>query len=169
MQIVASCFLIKVILACARLNNACMWLQVIMRHGRWQFSTAMFQSYLMFFKIEGLLASGNWPGAAEKDFGMFFAPRFCVEVSPSLIACVFPWFETFRQAVAELGRDAQPSHLTLVKVIPYLATVLVQDSLELAASERYAEDPVHKYLRADEEFRSAVMFKGVSFVFAKCA
>ena len=102
-------------------------LQVIMRHGRWQFSTAMFQSYLMFFKIEGLLASGSWPGAAEKDFGMFFSPRFCVEVPESLIAYVFPWYDSFRQAVADLGEDAQPSELSLLKVIPYLATVLVQD------------------------------------------
>ena len=112
---------------------------------------AMFQSYLMFFKHEGLLAAGGWPGAAEKDFGMFWAPRFYVEVPRSLIDYLFPWLAALEQEAADLGADALPSQLSVPKVVAYLGNVLVQDSLDLA--ERFPDNLVHKHVLLNEEFR----------------
>ena len=114
----------------------------------------MFQSYLMFFKHEGLLASGSWPGAAEKDFGMFWASRFCVEVPRTLIDYLFPWLADLEQETADMGEAALPSHLSAPKVVAYLASVLVQDSLDLA--ERFPDNVVHKHLLCNDEFRCAV-------------
>ena len=126
--------------------------QVIARMGRWnQAAAAMFQSYLMFFKPEGLLASGSWPGALEKDFGMFWAPRFCVEVPRSLIEYLFPWLVSLEQEVDDLGADAQPSHLAAPKVVAFAGSVLVQDALDLAP--RFPDNLVHKHLLANDEFR----------------
>ena len=115
---------------------------------------AMFQSYLMFFKHEGLLASGAWPGAAERDFGLFFAPRFCVEVPRSLIDYIYPWLAALEQEVADLGDAAQPSHLSAPKVVAYLASVVIQDSLDLA--ERFPDNRLHKHLLCNDEFRCSL-------------
>jgi hypothetical protein len=48
-------------------------MQVIARFGKWLYA-AMYKSYLMFFKPEGLLAMGNWPRAAQKDFQTYWHP-----------------------------------------------------------------------------------------------
>ena len=113
--------------------------------------TAMFQSYLMFFKPEGLLAAGSWPGALERDFGMFWATRFCVEVPRALIDYIFPWLTNLEAEVVNLEADALPSHLAAPKVVAYLGSVLIQDSLDLA--ERFPENLVHKHLLAHDDFR----------------
>lgn len=57
-------------------------LQIIARLGRWQ-RTALNSSYLKFFRPEGLLAAGGWPGGAQAKFDQFFADRLCVTVSGS--------------------------------------------------------------------------------------
>lgn len=48
-------------------------LQVIARFGKWLYA-AMYKSYLMFFKVEGLLAVGGWERAAQKDYNTFWDP-----------------------------------------------------------------------------------------------
>jgi hypothetical protein len=53
--------------------------QQIQRLGRWLYD-AMHQSYLKFFKADGLLAAGWWPNAAKQDFETFFEERFCEKV-----------------------------------------------------------------------------------------
>ncbi|KAK9814383.1 hypothetical protein WJX72_004937 [[Myrmecia] bisecta] len=61
---------------------------VIGRTGKWMYQ-AMYKSYLMFFKPEGLLGVGEWPGAAQKDFTQFWRPEFLLEVPDDLIYVVF--------------------------------------------------------------------------------
>lgn len=73
-------------------------LQTIGRMGRW-LHQALTKSYLLFYRPEGLLAAGGWPGAASKDFSQFWAPRFCVEIDPIFISIVFPFFDEFQQQV----------------------------------------------------------------------
>ena len=47
--------------------------QVIARFGQWLYN-AMYKSYLLFFKPEGLLAVAGWEGAAQKNFNTFWSP-----------------------------------------------------------------------------------------------
>lgn len=95
------------------------------------------------------MAVAGWDAAAGLE--TFFHERFCVDVPESLKEVVYPFMPGFAEAVRELGRDADPSMQSMVLVLNYLATVLVQDSLELA--EEAAENPVHKLLLANAEFK----------------
>jgi hypothetical protein len=74
---------------------------VIGRQGRW-LHQAMFKSYLLFFRPEGLLAAGGWPGAAERDFDHFFAERFCVKIDEHFQQLLFPFAQDFAQAVSNI-------------------------------------------------------------------
>ena len=130
---------------------ATMLLQVIARHGRWNLPEAMFGAYLQFFKPEALLTAAGWPGASEKDFGLFWAPRFCVQVPESLIYHLFPWLAGCKEGLQELGAHATPSQNSAPTLIKYLAAVLVQDSLELM--DCAPDNPVHQYLSAHEDFQ----------------
>ena len=125
-----------------------------MRHGRWNLPEALFGSYLQFFKPEGLLASAAWPGATEKDFGLFWAPRFCVQVPDSLIKHLYPWLEDWEEALQELGADAKPSQKAAPAFVKYLAAVLVQDTLELV--DAAPDNPLHKFLSAHDDFQCAL-------------
>ena len=64
-------------------------LQVIKRMGHWIYD-AMVKSYLTFFKPAGLLAAGEWPGAAKNDYGQFFHERFMMTVPEELVEYLFP-------------------------------------------------------------------------------
>lgn len=69
--------------------------------GRW-LHQAMFKSCLLFFRPEGLLAAGGWPGAATRDFGQFFAERFCVKVGTHFQDLLFPFAREFALVVSML-------------------------------------------------------------------
>lgn len=118
--------------------------QTIARMGKWIYQ-AMYKSYLMFFKVEGLLAVAGWPGAAVKDFNRFWAPRFLAEVPLELIDHVMPWLKGLKAAVAALGSSASPSMRSVAEACEYLAVVSIQDALELAS--KYPDHPVHQHLR----------------------
>ena len=103
----------------------------------------MYKSYLKFYKPEGLLAAGDWP--IDHPHGFYWDPRFLIEIPAELIHVVFPFYRPLRDTVQEMGRQARGSHRSVVAVLEYLAKVLIQDALVLAAS--YPEDPVHALLR----------------------
>ena len=63
---------------------------VILRLGKWLYD-AMYKSYLLFFKPEGLLGVGGWPGAPQKDYHQFWAERFFIEPPASLTTFLFPF------------------------------------------------------------------------------
>jgi hypothetical protein len=137
----------------------CWLLQVIARCGRW-LRQALYLSYLKFFKPEGLLAAGGWETGSKDAEAMFWAERFCVVVSDSLVALVFPFLGELKEQVAELGKDATTSMLGMPQLLDYLGRVVVQDALELA--EEFPDNPVHAMLLQDDEFRYATAVKVVA-------
>lgn len=67
--------------------------QLIARLGRWM-RTALNQSYLRFYKPQGLLAACGW----DKDHpDGFFAERFCIEVPDELVDFVFPFLGKLKE------------------------------------------------------------------------
>ena len=131
------------------LNNAshatltlCAHLQTIERMGKWA-KAAMYKSDLKFYKPEGLLAAGDWP--IEHPHGLYWDPRFLVEIPEELTDAVFPFYKPLRDKVQAMGDKARGSHRGVVAVLEYLSKVLVQDALVLAAG--YPDDPVHALLR----------------------
>ncbi|KAK9916158.1 hypothetical protein WJX75_009514 [Coccomyxa subellipsoidea] len=124
--------------------------KVIARMGKWNYE-ALSKSYLMYFKPQGLLAAGGWPGAAQNDYDQFWHPRFCVSVPRELVDLLFPFLRNLEQTVKELGKDATNSMKSVPAALDYLAVVVVQDALEDA--ERYPDNPVHVLLLASPVFR----------------
>jgi hypothetical protein len=116
----------------------------------------MYQSYLKFYKIEGLLAMGGWPNAAQKDLTTFWHERFHAPVSEELITLVFPFLQGLEEIVATMGERATNSMRSAPRVLRYLAGVVVQDSLELA--EKYPAHPVHQCLMQNAAFRYVVSY-----------
>ncbi len=118
--------------------------------GKWIYQ-AMYKSYLMFFKVDGLLAVAGWPGAAAKDFQQFWAPRFMASVPQELIDHAMPWVKGLKAAVAALGEGASNSMRSVVAACEYLAVVCVQDALELAG--KFPNNSVHQHLRSHPTFQ----------------
>ena len=65
-------------------------MQVISRMGHWVYQ-ALYRSYLLFFKPAGLLAAGDWPGAATNDYSLFWHERFLMTVPEELVNLLFPF------------------------------------------------------------------------------
>lgn len=111
----------------------------------------MYQSYLKFFKPEGLLAVAGWPAGNREDEQGFFHERFCVQISDRLVQLVYPSLPELRELVQALGKEATTSMMSIPFLLDYLARVVVQDALELA--EEFPDNPVHALLLEDDEFR----------------
>ena len=134
-------------------------LQTIQRLGRW-LRDALYKSYLRFFKPDGLLSLGGWPGAAQKRFERaFWHERFMVEVPEELIYWVYPFLKDIEEDLKVLGSKAKNSMKSIKEVLQYLAVVLVQDALELTSMEQegsrfiFNDHPVHKLLMEHQLFR----------------
>jgi len=124
--------------------------QVIARMGHWV-DQSMYNSYLRFFKPEGLLGLGGYPGAAQKDYNTFYHPRFCVPVPAELQQLLMPYLGQLEQQVQSLGTNASASRRAFIKLMRYGVGVVVQDALELADSA--PKNPVHRLLRTNQCFR----------------
>jgi hypothetical protein len=121
-----------------------------MRMGRWLYQS-LYNSYLRYFKPEGLLGLAGWPRAAHKDYNTFFAPRFCVPVPVELQQLLMPLLSTLEKQVHDMGQAATPSRRAFLKLLAYGAGVVVQDALELA--DLAPLNPVHSLLLRHPTFR----------------
>jgi hypothetical protein len=137
-------------------------MQTIMRIGHWNLNTCQVDYLLTGLKPEGLLAYGMWPGAAQKEFGLYFSERFMVTVPMELVYLLMPWLKELEAKADVLYRAALnngssskvlSSVQIMAKVMPYLAMVVVQDALELA--EKFPDNPVHEILLQNAQFRYA--------------
>jgi hypothetical protein len=122
--------------------------------GKW-IRSVMLHNYLTFFKPEGLCAIGEWPHAAQKDFGHFWHERFLISVSPSLVNVVYPFLASLKEQYEELLEQDEkvPSVASMISVLEYLGTVLIQDAVHLLWKEKYKKHPLHKHLLKNVEFR----------------
>lgn len=87
-----------------------------MRMGRWLYQS-LYNSYLRYFKPEGLLGLAGWPRAAHKDYNTFFAPRFCVPVPVELQQLLMPLLSTLEKQVQDMGQAATPSRRAFLKLL----------------------------------------------------
>ncbi len=82
--------------------------RVIRRSRKWLYDS-LSRSYLEFFKADGLLGAGGWPGAATNELHMFWHERFMIPTPPELIVLLFPFLPNLEQAIKELGAAASLS------------------------------------------------------------
>jgi hypothetical protein len=76
----------------------------------------MLTNYLLTgLKPDALLGMALWPGAAEKNFKMYWAERFLVAVPMELIQLLVPYEDGLEQKVNAQGKNAPPSARTMVK------------------------------------------------------
>ena len=93
--------------------------------------------------------------ASPTKLNTFWRAEMEVIPSANLIHHLMPWLPAFEQQVKD-GGDAVPvSESGLLKLLPYLATVVIQDALELCyppSDEALRADPVHRLLLQSAEF-----------------
>lgn len=118
--------------------------------GMWNLDVSAVHYLLCGLKPEVLLAMGMWPEAAKKEMQTYWRESFLVAVPQELITLLAPWLDELRTKV-EAAKQAPASIRGFVKLVPYLAWVVVQDALDLA--ERYPKNPVHAMLLGNEVFR----------------
>ncbi|KAK3265000.1 hypothetical protein CYMTET_26284 [Cymbomonas tetramitiformis] len=123
-------------------------IETVERMGHW-LHTALLQSYLKFFPVDGLLGAGLWPNAAQKQFDHFWDPRFFPNVS-DIVQALAPWIATLKEIVRGMGAAATPSMRSIHEVCKYFVTVAIQDALELA--EDTPNNPVHAMLLNNATF-----------------
>lgn len=132
-------------------NRCCVdKLQVIARMGKWLYQS-IYNSYLRYFKPEGLLGLAGWPRAAQKDYTTFFHPRFCMPVPTELQQLLMPFLGCLEKEVQGMGKAATASRRAFLKLLRYGAGVVVQDALELV--DLAPRNPVHQLLLRHPCFR----------------
>lgn len=136
----------------------CRNLQEIARLGFWALTEMQLCYLLTGLKASILLAMGGW----DKDQpNMYWAERFMCSTPASLVDVLMPWLPDLRTAVVEADAAGQPVHFSvrgLLRLLPLLAYVVVQDALELCADgrpEEYKANPVHQLLLKERLFRYA--------------
>lgn len=75
-------------------------LQVIQRMGHWLLDVLGTSYITPAFAPEAMLSLAYWPGAVQKDFGNFWAERFCVAFPNRLIYWLMPQLERLEEQVA---------------------------------------------------------------------
>lgn len=107
-------------------------------------------------KASILLAMGGWD---RDDPGSFWAERFLCPVPSSLVDLLMPWYKQLQTTVAQADEKGTHVHFSargILRLLPVLAYVAVQDALELCADgrpEEYKENPVHSLLLTNSLFR----------------
>lgn len=104
------------------------------------------------FTAEALLALAYWPGAAQKDFGAYWAERFHVAVPEELVRVLMPGLVEFERENVQAAAAGKPSKAGthLATMLRKGATIVVQDALELV--EDFPDNPVHQLLRKQPSF-----------------
>jgi hypothetical protein len=103
-----------------------------------------------------LLAMGGW----DKDqTNMYWAERFMCQPPASFVHLLMPWLQPLQTAVEKADAAGEAVHFSargILRLLPLLAYVVVQDALELCADgrpEEYRNNPVHRLLLAQPLFR----------------
>lgn len=132
--------------------------QEIARFCNWNLSAMQTKYMLTSLKPSSLLAYGGWPSA--QPFTMYWREGLEVVVPAHLIDLLMPWLSGFTTATNTANKTKDGGAPTcansLVLLLPYLASVVVQDALDLCSAERpdaYKANPVHVLLLADASFR----------------
>lgn len=134
-----------------------MYTQEIARLGMWNLTALQMFYMLTGLKPSTLLAMGHWD--PDKPFDQYWRESLDVIVPARFIDILFPFYNTFKAEIDALtaeGKQVYTCARSLADLLPYLAFVVVQDALELCSDGRpqqYKENPVHKLLLADHEFR----------------
>lgn len=130
--------------------------QEISRLGFWQLSEMQTCYLLTGLKASILLAMGGW----DKDEPhSFWAERFLCPVPGSLVTLLMPWYTQLQATVAQADEKGTHVHFSargILRLLPLLAYVAVQDALELCADGRpaeYRDNPVHSLLLTNSLFR----------------
>lgn len=133
--------------------------QEIARLGFWALTEMQLCYLLTGLKAAILLAMGGW----DKDQpNMYWAERFMCTPPACLVDVLMPWLKDLRTAVEEADAAGQAVHFSargLLRLLPLLAYVVVQDALDLCADgrpEKYKANPVHKLLLEQPLFRCAM-------------
>jgi hypothetical protein len=131
-------------------------MQEIARLGFWALTEMQLCYLLTGLKAAILLAMGGW----DKDQpGMYWHERFMCPVPACLVDLLMPWYNSLEAAIEKADADGQHVHFSargLLRLLPLLAYVVVQDALELCADGRptdYEQNPVHQLLLSNETFR----------------
>lgn len=107
-------------------------------------------------KASILLAMGGW----DKDQPQtYWRERFMVPIPEQLITLLLPCYNDLQAKVKQADAANTRVHFSargLLKLLPYLAYVAVQDALELCGPDhgtKYHTNPVHKLLLSNDIFR----------------
>lgn len=131
-------------------------MQEIARLGMWNLTQMICHYLLVGLKPSTLLTMGFWD---NNRLDQFWAERMVVPVPEELMSVLMPWYADFKKKVElaqAAGEKVHHSAHGLVKLLPYLALVVVSDALELCSDERnpdYRNNPVHALLLNTMTFR----------------
>ena len=130
------------------------YMQTIQRLGLWNLNVMQLHYLMVGMKPSLLLAMGQWEGAAENKFDTYWRENMMVLVPAELLDLLMPFYKGFKQSIAEMAasnKRVPTSARNLELLFPYLASVVVQDALELA--EDFPANPVHAMLLENSTFR----------------
>jgi len=105
-----------------------------------------------------LMIVGGWPVPIPTCFDQFWRPNMMVVPENNLIDLLMPWKARFEAEVKQAdagGVHVPTSARGMLRLLPYLATVVIQDALELCGPDRnpkYRDNPVHKLLLSSDKF-----------------
>lgn len=94
--------------------------------GGWLISHLLMSYILAGCKPTSLLAMGMWPGAAEKNFGLFWHERFTCVFPQRLVQHLVPCLPELELKRKDLGTRCPASFASFVSTIKYLAVVVLQ-------------------------------------------
>lgn len=131
--------------------------QEIARLGMWNLTALQLFYMLTGLKPSTLLAMGRWD--PNKPFDQYWREAMDVIVPERFIHLLMPFYAPFKadiDALTAAGTPVPTCARSLAELLPFPAYVVVQEALELCGDDRpakYRENPVHKLLLADQEFR----------------
>jgi hypothetical protein len=111
-------------------------LDKIQRMGQWA-NSVLEKTYLLFFTPDMVLAAGGHLGVAENYYQLFWEPRYQTPVPPDFVEYVYPFIGKLEAAAdrMEAKKLKIPSVRAIILSLKYMATVLWQDTLDMAFTE----------------------------------
>lgn len=134
-------------------------MQDIQAFGGWNLNQMQLHYLLTGLKPLTMMIAGGWPVGNPHNLDQYWRPNMMVLPPAELIYLLMPWLATLEQRVKDAdkaGQSVKTSARGLLQLLPYLATVVIQDALELCSPpyrEAYRKNPVHRLLMQSETFR----------------